>query len=75
MPVDQNQANDDGGLSAGSNPGSPLNTAQQGTVAQTAGTNTTASKNIGGSGNAQSNANTGSASAPGRRLKIGRAHV
>ena len=69
MPVDQNQVNDDGGLSAGSNPGSPLNTAQQGTVDQTAGTNTTASKNIGGSGNAQSNANTGSASAPGRRLK------
>ena len=69
MPVDQNQANDDGGLSSGSNPGSPLNTAQQGTVDQTAGTNTTASANIGGSGNAQSNPNTGSASAPGRRLK------
>ena len=69
MPVDQNQVNDDGSLSAGSNPGSPLNTAQQGVVDQTAGTNTTASKNIGGSGNAQSNANTGSASAPGRRLK------
>ena len=69
MPIPENQANDDNATSTGSNSGSPLNTAQQGVVDQTAGTNTTASKNIGGSGNAQSNANTGSASAPGRRLK------
>tara|TARA_R110000796_G_scaffold77982_3_gene174223 strand:- start:2511 stop:4838 length:2328 start_codon:yes stop_codon:yes gene_type:complete len=69
MAIPENQANDDNATSTGSNPGSPLNTAQQGVVDQTAGTNTTTSKNIGGSGNAQSNANAGSESAPGRRLK------
>jgi len=64
MPV-----NDDKGIPDGSNPGSPLNAAQGNEVRKNEGTASTNSPNNAGDGNAQSNPNTASTDAPGRRLK------
>ena len=68
--ADENQANDDNTTSSNTGAGQTnLNADQQAQVDQTAGTNQSTSPNLGGSGNAQSNPNTASTDAPGRRLK------
>jgi hypothetical protein len=69
MPINENQSNDDGAVTGGSNPASPANAAQQNELDKNQGTESTSSPNNAGAGNAQSNANTGSTDAPGRRLK------
>jgi len=66
----ENAQTDDQQVSGGSNPaGSDPNAAQQAKLDETQGTEQTTSPNIDGGGNAQSNPNTSSADAPGRRLK------
>ena len=68
--ADENQANDDNTTSSNTGAGQTnLNADQQAQVDQTAGTNQSTSPNLGGGGNAQSNPNTASTDAPGRRLK------
>ena len=68
MALDENQANDDGGP-VGTSDGQVDNTGKQGKADETSGTAITDSPNLEGSGNAQTNANTSSTDAPGRRLK------
>ena len=65
----ENQTNDDQSTGSGSNLGSELNSAQTSEVDTNQGTETTSSPNLEGEGNAQSNPNTASTDAPGRRLK------
>ena len=64
MPV-----NDDQGIQGGSNPTGQPNAAQESQLKKNQGTESKNSANNAGDGNAQSNANTGSADAPGRRIK------
>ena len=69
MPVTENLANDDETTGAGSNLVSPPNAAQESQLNKNKGLESKSSVNIDGDGNAQSNANTSSTDAPGRRLK------
>ena len=65
----ENQANDDQAVGSGSNPASDPNAAQESEIKKNQGTESKSSANNAGDGNAQSNPNTASTDAPGRRLK------